>query len=562
MPDLRQSLLNTSLVRLRAIARFWEIPLTETRQRGAALELTDAMADAAAVAVAEAKLDAKERQALRALLGSDGDMPRKVFVREWGEIRSMGPGRMEREKPWENPVSAAEGLWYHGFIFERFKQGPDGAYDAVFVPPELAKHLSAPDGARPKITLEPAAPPAEVVALGDQLLDDACTMLAYIQNERPRLRPDGSWKERQGQRLLTRLHAPGQARFEFLSHLISRGGWVTAGEKNHLRLVPETVTAWLQEDTFQERRAMAETWRDDSTWNDLFHVPGLQPEETGAWRNEPVLARKAVLRHLRACAPETWYGLNDFIAAIKQVDPDFQRPAGDYESWYIRDRESGLYVSGFESWDAVEGRLIRYLLTRPLAWLGLVELGKAGSEEPPHAFRLSPEGAAFLKLADPPAPSPPPRARLRPGFEISMPAPRRYERFQLARVAQWVETGAPFIYRLTPTSLERAQRQGIAIPRVLEFLQEITEAPLPRPVEEALSRWNVRGTEVHLKREVLLRVSEEELMDRIVASPRLIRLIEERVGPTAAIVRRQDWLQLVARLGEMGLLPEVTELSK
>jgi hypothetical protein len=67
---------------------------------------------------------------------------------------------------------------------------------------------------------------------------------------------------------------------------------------------------------------------------------------------------------------------------------------------------------------------------------------------------------------------------------------------------------------------------------------------------------------VHLKREVLLRVSEEELMDRIVASPRLIRLIEERVGPTAAIVRRQDWLQLVARLGEMGLLPEVMELSK
>jgi hypothetical protein len=562
MPDLRQSLLNTSLVRLRAISRFWEIPLTESRQREVALALTDAMADPAAAATAEAKLDDEERQALQALLASDGHMPRKVFVREWGEIRSMGPGRMEREKPWEKPVSPADGLWYHGFIFERFKQGPDGAYDAVFVPPELARHLSAPDAAGPQITLEPADPPAEVVAMEDQLLDDACTMLAYVQNERPRLRPDAPWTGRHKQRVLNRLRAQDQARLAFLSHLLSCMGWVTAGEKNHLRLVPETVTAWLQDDTFQQRRAVAETWRDDSTWNDLFHVPGLQPEETGAWRNEPVLARKAVLRHLRACAPDTWYAFDIFVAGIKQVDPDFQRPAGDYESWYIRDRETGLYVSGFESWDAVEGRLIRYLLTRPLAWLGLVELGKAGSEEPPHAFRLSPEGAAFLELADPPAPSPPPRARLGPGFEISMPAPRRYERFQLARVARWVETGDRFIYRLTPTSLERAQQQGIAIPRVLEFLQEITEAPLPRPVEEALSRWNVRGAEVHLKREVLLRVSEEELMDRIVASPRLIRLIEERVGPTAAIVRRQDWLQLVARLGEMGLLPEVMELSQ
>lgn len=562
MPDLRQSLLNTSLVRLRAISRFWEIPLTESRQREVALALTDAMADPAAAATAEAKLDDEERQALQALLASDGHMPRKVFVREWGEIRSMGPGRMEREKPWEKPVSPADGLWYHGFIFERFKQGPDGAYDAVFVPPELARHLSAPDAAGPQITLEPADPPAEVVAMEDQLLDDACTMLAYVQNERPRLRPDAPWTGRHKQRVLNRLRAQDQARLAFLSHLLSCMGWVTAGEKNHLRLVPETVTAWLQDDTFQQRRAVAETWRDDSTWNDLFHVPGLQPEETGAWRNEPVLARKAVLRHLRACAPDTWYAFDIFVAGIKQVDPDFQRPAGDYESWYIRDRETGLYVSGFESWDAVEGRLIRYLLTRPLAWLGLVELGKAGSEEPPHAFRLSPEGAAFLELSDPPAPSPPPRARLGPGFEISMPAPRRYERFQLARVARWVETGDRFIYRLTPTSLERAQQQGIAIPRVLEFLQEITEAPLPRPVEEALSRWNVRGAEVHLKREVLLRVSEEELMDRIVASPRLIRLIEERVGPTAAIVRRQDWLQLVARLGEMGLLPEVMELSQ
>jgi hypothetical protein len=141
-----------------------------------------------------------------------------------------------------------------------------------------------------------------------------------------------------------------------------------------------------------------------------------------------------------------------------------------------------------------------------------------------------------------------------------MPARPRYQRFQLARVAEWVQTGDRFMYRLTPASLQRARQQGISITRVLEFLQEITEAPLPRSLEEALSRWDAHGTEARLEQVVLLRLTHEDLMDRVVTTPRLARLIGERIGPTAALVRQQDWPQVVARLEEIGLLPEVTGL--
>ena len=559
MPLLRQCLLDTYLVVLRAIADYWEIPLTTRRQREVALELTEAMSDPATIDRALARLPAEEGKALGALLASGGRMPRRVFEREWGEIRVMGPGRLERVQPWHDPTSPAEGLCHRGFVFRSFEQGPDGAYEAVSVPPELLEHLPAPGSAGPSIDLAPTEPPILVTSTEGRMVDDACTLLAYVQNQRPRLEPDDGWPERHVQRLASRLRTQDSGRFTLLRHLVTGIGWLVDDEARRLRPNPQTVTVWLQDSSFSQLTALTEAWRDDRSWNDLFHVPGLQPEDTGAWRNDPVLARQAILRHLSALSPSKWYELHGFISAIKEVDPDFQRPAGDYDSWYIRDGETGAYLSGFESWDAVEGRLIRYLITGPLTWLGLTDLGSEAPDRPPGSFRLNQDGAAFLGLGDPPAPSPPRNARLLSGFRVSVPAARRYERFQVARVADWVQSGNLFVYRLTPNSLTRAAEQGISIARVVEFLEEITEAPPPRPIEEALKRWGANGTEAWVERVVLLKLANEELMDEVTASPRLNRLIQERIGLRAAVVRQEDWPQVVDRLGQLGLLPELSD---
>jgi hypothetical protein len=328
-----------------------------------------------------------------------------------------------------------------------------------------------------------------------------------------------------------------------------------------LRLKPEVVTAWFESVPFHQRRAVTAAWRDDPTWNDLFRIPSLQPEETGAWRNDPILAREAVLRHLEVCRPGTWYRIEALVTAIKHVDPDFQRPDGDYDSWYIRDEETGVYLSGFESWDAVEGRLIRHLIRVPMAWFGLVDLGRDEGAQSPTAFRLTQSGAALLGVAEPPSTAEPSSGRLRSGFRVAVPAARRYERFQLARVADWLQSGAPFVYRLTPSSLERARQQGISITRVLEFLGDLIEAPVPRSVEAALTRWAARGAEVRLERAIILKISSEDLMNQVVSSPPIGRLIRERIGPTSALVHEQDWEQFVGALGEMGLLPEIEGLT-
>ncbi|MGD9029679.1 MAG: helicase-associated domain-containing protein [Anaerolineae bacterium] len=561
MLPLRQCLLDTYVVHLRAIAGFWGIELTARRQREMALELAEAMVSPEAVTRVWKALPSEQQEALRELIAADGRMPQRVFARRWGEIRAMGPGKMERERPWREPVSPAEGLWYTGLIFRTFEQGPDGTYGAIIVPSELHASLPVAEVGQPRIVLEPATEPAIVRSLGDYVLDDTCTLLSYVQTERPRLRSNQRWPEQHEQALRCRLRIQDPGYFALLGHVSSAIGWLLEDKTGRLRLQPEPVTAWLRSAPFDQQRTVARAWLEDSTWNDLFHIPALHPEDTGAWRNDPVLARRAVLQHLESCRPDTWYGLNDLVTAIKHVDADFQRPDGDYESWYIRDEATGVYLSGFGSWDAVEGRLIRYLIRKALAWLGLVDLGAEGDSHPPSVFRLSGRGAALLELAEPTASPEGPPAHLQSGFRVAVPDARRYERFQLARVADWLQSGSPFFYRLTPSSLERARGQGIPVTRVLEFLGDLIEAPVPRSVEAALTRWDARGAEARLERVVVMRISSEELLDQVIASPALGRLIGERLGPTSVTVRSQDCEKVIGALGEMGILPEVDDLT-
>jgi hypothetical protein len=562
---LYQCLLDAGVVRLRVIARYWDLELASTRRRKAAAQLAEWMADADAVADALQVLPDDQRRALEALLAAGGQAPLRVFGRGWGEIRNIGPGRMEREEPWREPVSPLEGLWYRGLVARAFEQGEEEAYEVVFIPAELRAHLKIPAARPPAIALAPSPAPTHVRAAGDALLDDGCTLLAYLQNEHVRPGAGGGWPARHERQLGRRLRDPSPARLAFLRHLAHRLGWLRTADSGHLRPDPEPATGWLQSSTNEQRRALFEAWRDDPAWNDLFHVPTLRPEDTGAWHNDTVLARRAILHHLGACREDTWYALDAFAGAVKQADPDFCRPGGDYTTWYIRHAVTGAFLSGFESWDDVEGALVRYLLDSPLHWLGIVDLGSPAAGAGPNAFRLTPAGAAF---AGPAAPPPEPDGGpfdLREDLAIVAPPPRRYERFQLERVADRVVSPQgreaqidAFVYRLTPSSLERARRQGIPVERVREFLGRVTARDVPRPVEEALARWDEHGAEARLDRVVLLRVAGESLMEQVLSSPATRKLIQERVGPAAALVRERDRPRLAAALGRMGLLTDVT----
>ena len=82
------------------------------------------------------------------------------------------------------------------------------------------------------------------------------------------------------------------------------------------------------------------------------------------------------------------------MTAVHQQQPDFQRPAGDYDSWFLRDQQSGEFLRGFEHWDEVDGALLRYLICGPLHWLGGVDR-PARQRRPPGGISLDRLGGRF-----------------------------------------------------------------------------------------------------------------------------------------------------------------------
>ncbi len=94
------------------------------------------------------------------------------------------------------------------------------------------------------------------------------------------------------------------------------------------------------------------------------------------WQNDPIQARTALLDALPRRAD--WFSIAELVNYIKHSDPDFQRPDSNYDTWYIRDVATDKYLTGFENWELVEGRLIPYLLEVVLGWLGLSETAGQG----------------------------------------------------------------------------------------------------------------------------------------------------------------------------------------
>ena len=115
-------------------------------------------------------------------------------------------------------------------------------------------------------------------------------------------------------------------------------------------------------------------------------MPGIICE--GEWKNQPHVTREFLLNLLDAIPGDKWWNINSFINDIKKKYPDFQRPAGDYDSWFIKRESDGQYLRGFKSWDEVDGTLIRFFITDILYWLGMVELASPEEGKEVTAFKL------------------------------------------------------------------------------------------------------------------------------------------------------------------------------
>lgn len=538
MPDLIHSLHGRDLGHLRIIAQFWGVELPTSDADQASEQFAEAVLDRRLVAEVVETLPAEGRSALETLSEQDGRMPWGAFTRRFGEVREMGPGRRDRDKPHTNPVSAAEVLFYRALLARAFFDTPDGPQEFAYIPDDLLPLLSSTTTKKVEALGRPATPAerTHIISSSDHILDDVCTLLAALRLGWDAPPHTDSW----------RIPVPVLREFLTAANLISDS-------------IPilEPVKSFLEASRGEALAHLVHTWLESDTFNELRQQPGLICE--GVWKNNPYATRQFILGLLSAVPPGKWWNLPAFVSAVRDRYPDYQRPAGDYDSWFIRRISDDQYLRGFANWDMVDGVLIRYIITGPLHWLGIVDLASPTPDSQPSAFHFTKRSESLMKgktLSDLPLED----GKLHVTSQGRIHVPRlvpRAIRYQIARFCEWEpEKPDEFRYRLTPAALEHAREQGLKVEHLLTLLQKHAAAPLPPSLVHALHRWEKNGTEARVENLTVLRLSPEGLNK--LRRSRAARFLGEPLGPTTVIIKPGAQSKVLAALAELGFLAEDT----
>jgi hypothetical protein len=299
---------------------------------------------------------------------------------------------------------------------------------------------------------------------------------------------------------------------------------------------------------------LARAWIESASWNDLANVPSLRPDPVNGWPDAALPGRQSLLDWLRHGQPSAWYSIRDFVGFVREYAMDFLRPDGDYDAWAMRGISDETPLRGIDAWDAVEGALVLHLLTGPLFWFGLVDLGRETPSSAVSSFRLSTAGTAILGIND--APDVPEPAPLRLGDDglVLAPVRQRYARFQLRRIAQPAGWAEGYHYRLTPSSLALARQQRISVRRVIDFLQEVTGRVMPSHLRVAIESAYQGQDTARLERVWLLRVADPAMLKH----QSIQGFIQEHLEPGVALIRAEDREKVLAVLARSGILPDIS----
>ncbi|GJQ51716.1 MAG: hypothetical protein HKUEN02_05630 [Anaerolineaceae bacterium] len=575
MPDLIHSLLNQDIGHLRIIADLWRLELVSTDSESARDELSASLLDFNLLADHLASLPSEADSALAALIASNGRIAWATFTRQFGDIREMGAGKRDREHPHRNPISTSEFLFYRGILARAFFETDKGSQEFAYIPDDMfelmkeesvvlslskeRKNLANFAGLAVKNS-EPLGRPASPAEKGteipadDSILDDATTLLAALRMSR------ADWQfDLQLDALLT------------TANLISpspRG----RGARGEGEVNAEAAKTFLESPRKDALKTLYDSWLASDSFNELKLMPSLVCE--GEWMNSPRETRNTILGFINSVPANKWWSVASFIQAIKQSQPDFQRPAGDYDSWFIKRASDGQYLRGFDSWNEVDGALIRFVINI-LHGLGRVDLSIAEGTTEPTSFRLS----SFQSTKEERG-----KIRVSSNGKISIPndAPR-VVRYQIARFCEWDEHGldAPrdastslslrsargysttrneYKYHITAQSLKHAKEQGLKAEQLLSLLVKHTDSKVPPPLVKALKRWEANGTEARAETQTILRVSQPEVLEEMRKS-RAGKFLGEVLSPTAVIVKSGAIQKVMEAMIELGLFADVEDHS-
>ena len=537
MPDLFHSLLKQDLGHLRVIAELWGLELKSTEVEAALEELSVSLLEPELFAELIDSLSPEADSAITALVNSGGRIPWPTFTRKYGEIREAGAGKRDREKLYLNPASATETLYYRGLLARAFFDTKKGPQEFAYIPDDLFSLLDREDKEELEVveesqSAEPlgrAASPGEKgqeIPANDFVLDDATTLLAALR---------------------LGIEPPATTIPVNVLEALLRAANLIKGNAPQ----PEPLKAFLESPRAEALAMLQHAWVESDSFNELCLMPSILCE--GEWKNQPQETREFLVNLLDAIPEGKWWSINAFIRDIKQKYADFQRPAGDYDSWFIKRASDRQYLRGFASWDQVDGALIKYFITHILHWLGQVDLCLAEGATEPTSFQVLNSESRIATKED---------RKLHVSSQGLISIPRlapRVVRYQVSRFCEWEEPkDEVYRYRLSTNSLTKAREQGLKAEHLLALLTRHTDAGVPPSLVKALKRWEVNGTEARVQTQIILKVSKPEILEEIRKS-RASKFLGEVLSPTTVIIKGGAVQKVMEVLTELGLLTEVIE---
>ncbi len=546
MPDLFHSLLKQDLGHLRIIAELWGLELNSADSDAALEKLSVSLLEPGLLAELIDTLSPEANSAINTLVSSGGRIPWPMFTRKYGDIREAGAGKRDREKLYLQPESATEVLFYRGLLARAFFDTKKGPQEFAYIPDDLLKlisHTLNPDEADADTesaeeddidTETTAAPPlgraaspgerGQDIPANDSILDEATTLLAALR--------------------LGIALPETKIPVNILQAFLQSANLIKDSTPQ-----PEPVKAFLESSRADALALLQNSWIESETFNELHLIPGIVCE--GEWKNQPQETREFLLNLVDAIPEGKWWSLNAFLRDIKQKYADFQRPAGDYDSWFIKRESDGQYLRGFSSWDQVDGVLIKFFITNILHWLGQVDLCFVEGVTEPASFRVTSLESHVTSKEDK-------KINISSQGLISVPrlAPR-VVRYQVSRFCEWQEPKDElYRYRISTNSLTKAKEQGLKVEHLLALLTKHSEVGIPPSLIKALKRWEINGTEARIQTQVILKVSRPEVLEEMRKS-RAAKFLGEVLSPTTVIVKSGAIPKVVEALTELGLLAEV-----
>lgn len=554
MRTLQEALEKTPTALLREMARFWGVEGADEAGRPRLITgLLAQMGRAEVVRQVLRHLKRDERGALRMVLSAGGRIEGPRLAHAYGPIR---PHLLAESDP--AALSPAERLLRYGLVFRGYGAWGDWRGVVYFVPGELWPSLPRLPQALPEEPFRPLDTVAvRPLPLERSLQHDLARLLGLTEQERFACLPDGHWPPELEVALRKLLRPPSPAYPAFLLALARVAALVAPDIEEVIRPTAEG-RQWLRAPPWLRIRTLFAAWKEDSDWDELAAIPELIVERP--WPSDVSVPRRRVLQRLAGVPEGSWISMAAWIRAVELQEPEFLRPAGAAGRPRIRLRSSGEVLSALSSWGEVEGRYLRFLLEGPLRWFGVVELGQQPAEELSPAFRLTALGRALLE-PDRPAPALVDEPIAVEGtFEVWVP--QEASPHAVFVLEQWAERRGEdrvWRYRLSRLSVQRALQRGESVERLLEALAQHGRGPVPQNVAFTLREWASAYGRLSVRRPVVLQADEAVLLEEVLSDPQVGSAMLRRISPTVVEAQPEAVEMLVARLLQLGHLPQVEE---